>query len=589
MHVRRRRLAASLALLAFALASSVAPAKAAPALHVIPFPGTPDASPSSHIIFSSLTASALGSVTVSGSSSGTHAGHLVALPDAAGTAFVPDYAFVPGEQVQVTANLTSSAAGTASGDPGATVLSFSFTVAVPVSFGSAVQPPGTSASPTQSFRSAPGLHPPVVSATSDPDTRSGDIFLTPQLGPQSGPMILDARGKLVWFRPVPGFASNLEVQRYHGQRVLTFFQQTGGNMHTNEDLILNRSYQAIATVRGGYGDVPDLHEFQITPRGSALIVADTPVRADLSSVSGPSDGVVTDDVIQELDIKTGQVLWEWHSLGHIPLNASFIGKPKPQATYDYVHMNSIQELPNGNLLLSGRHTWGVYLIDKQTGKIVWTVGGKYSNFSVRQGAGFEWQHDAHLLGDTLTLFDDAASPWFDQERQSSAKVIRLNTASMTATLVRRYTHRPSLLSLGEGGAQILPNHDAFVGWGNQPDFSEYGPGGRQIFNGSFPLGVTSYRAYRFAWHGQPTTRPSVAISNQSGGEVKVYVSWNGATNVAAWRAEGGSSPRALHSLGQSRRTGFETTLTLHSPGRYLVVQALNAGGKVLAASQVHRT
>src|SRR5947209_12451219 len=101
-------------------------------LRVNPFPGTPDASPQSEIIFSALAQSDLASVTVVGSRSGRHTGHLITLPDHAGAAFVPDRPFTPGEHVRVMAALTSPQAGTASGPPGATHLTFSFSVLVPV-------------------------------------------------------------------------------------------------------------------------------------------------------------------------------------------------------------------------------------------------------------------------------------------------------------------------------------------------------------------------------------------------------------------------------------------------------------------------
>src|SRR5437588_8313809 len=152
-----------------------APAAATPALHVIPFPGTPDASPLSHIVFSSLQPSQIRTVSVTGSQSGMHTGRLQMLPDGAGTAFIPDDSFSVGEHVTVAAALSSSADGTASGDPGAVVIRFSFTIAVPVRRKAATaQPPApnavswpdalssTSTTPTQSFRSAPGLHPPTV-------------------------------------------------------------------------------------------------------------------------------------------------------------------------------------------------------------------------------------------------------------------------------------------------------------------------------------------------------------------------------------------------------------------------------------------
>ncbi len=230
---------------------------------------------------------------------------------------------------------------------------------------------------------------------------------------------------------------------------------------------MGRSYRPIAVLRAGYGYVADIHEFQLTPQGTALIDAYVPVRANLTSVGGSSHGSLMDCVIQELDVKTDRVLWEWHALGHVPLRAAFMGTPKAGIPYDFFHLNSVQQLPNGNLLVSSRVTWGVYEIDKKTGKVIWTLGGKYSNFKVESGAGFEWQHDAHLYPDgTLSVFDDASDGSSQEEPQSSAKVDKLDFATMTASPIRRYVHSPPLVTGAEGSAQLLPNHDVFVGWGD---------------------------------------------------------------------------------------------------------------------------
>jgi hypothetical protein len=589
------------ALIALLLAS---PAAGTPALHVIPFPGTPDASPSSQIIFSSLRPSDLKTVTVIGSSTGVHTGHIKALPDGAGTAFLPHSAFTPGERVSVTATLGSPAAGTASGDPGATALRFSFTVSTPASppttasraigsrgTGWLGQAFNTASSTTQSFHSAPDLHPLLVSATSDSDSASGDIFLTAHTPPssppvQNGPMILDSRGHLVWFHPVRGYATNLEVQRYRGQAVLTYFHWPPAGSANSADVILGRAYRTVATLHGAEGYHPELHEFQLTDRGSALIDAYQPVRANLSSIGGPRDGTVLDCVIQELDVKTGQLLWEWHALGHVALTSSYWGHSF-SAPYDFFHLNSIQELPNGNLLVSARNTWSVYEIDKQTGRAIWTLGGKRSSFKMGPGTNFEWQHDPRLVGDRLSLFDDGALP--QEERQSSAKLLRLDMTSMTAALVGRYRHSPPLLSGVEGSTQVLSNHDVFVGWGDQPVFSEYTAAGRQIFNGSLPLGSNSYRAYRFPWIGRPATRPALAVVRKTSGRIRVFASWNGATQVAAWRVRGGTRLGSLRTLKSASRTGFETAITLTGrPPRYLVAQALNARGKVIGTSRLQK-
>jgi hypothetical protein len=225
----------------------------------------------------------------------------------------------------------------------------------------------------------------------------------------------------------------------------------------------------------------------------------------------------------------------------------------------------------------------VYEIDKQTGQVIWTLGGRYSSFKVSPQARFEWQHSAHLYPDgTLSLFDDAALP--QEERQSSAKMLRLDIGAKTASLLRRYVHWTPLLSGSAGNTQLLPNHNVFVGWGRQPDFSEYTRAGHQIFNGSFAYGVRSYRAYRFPWSGQPAVPPSMAIVSQSNGSLKVYASWNGATGVASWRLLGGPAPASLRSLSTASRSGFETAITVASTPRYVAVQAVNARGKVLGTS-----
>ncbi len=557
---------------------------APPALHVIPFPGTPDASPLSDIIFSSLSPSEVRSVTVTGSRSGVHQGHLTAMPDNAGTAFVPDRRFVNGDQVTVSATLSSPGAGTASGDPGATSLSFSFTV-VAHDGGAApapVQAPESSASssiPVQHFRSAPGLRPPVVKPTSDPD-HSNFIFLTPNVGAQRGPMIVDPSGRMIWFRPTNGTeAYNLEVQKYKGFPALTWFQG-------DEDVIMGRSYRIQHILHAGNGYTADVHEFQITRQNTALIDCVSVVPANLTSVGGPANGQVEDNIIQELDPATGRVLWEWHSLGHIPVTDTY-NKVPSSGSFSYFHLNSIEQLPNGNLLISARNTWALYEISKSTGNVIWELGGKHSNFAMGKGTRFEWQHDAHLDGHTLTVFDDAALP--QEESQSSGKVMKVDMSGghMSVSMIHRYVHTPPLLAGRAGSVQILPNGNVFIGWGSTGAFGEYTSGGKQIFTDGFPLGVFSYRAYRFPWNATPRTPPHMASVPQANGDVKVYASWNGATQVAYWSVLAGTSPKHLTSYTTSPRTGFQTVMTLHSEPRFLKIQALDSAHHVIGTSSLH--
>jgi hypothetical protein len=424
------------------------------------------------------------------------------------------------------------------------------------------------------------------------DRGAGDIFLTPQNSAQVGPMIVNSRGQLVWFDPLKNgstkyYAANLTVQRYQGQPVLTWYQ--GVVLGNGEDVIMNRSYRRVAVVKAGDGYQADVHEFQITPLGTALLSVMTQAHANLTSVGGPPDGAILTNIIQEVDIKTGQVLWEWHSLGHVPVNASYEIYSPQQSAYDYFHLNSIQQLPNGNLLISARNTSALYEISRQTGKVIWTLGGKHSDFKMGPGTGFGWQHDARLHNDgTLSLFNDASN--FNtqlQARQSSAKLLRIDTRSRTVSLVKRFVHSPPLLSGAGGSSQLLNGGDMFVGWGDQPYFSEYDGSGKQIFDGRFAQGVDTYRAFRLPWSGRPGTRPSLAVVPGANGHAKLFASWNGAAQVAFWRVLGGETAGRPSQLGvTARRSGFETAIDAPDAPRYFGVQAVDRKGNVLGTSLV---
>lgn len=439
---------------------------------------------------------------------------------------------------------------------------------------------------TQSFHSAPALHPPDVSVSGrDPDPQYGDIVTDASNTIQPGPVILSPQGQLVWFSPISGgrFVSDVQVQRYEGQSVLTYWRGYGGVLPAGQDMILNRHYQTVAVVHAGAGYVTDTHEFTITPQGTALISAYRIIPANLTSVGGSAHGKLVDSTVQEIDISTGEVLWQWQAYGHVPVTDSYAGRPGT-GPYDFFHMNSIQQLPNGNLLVSSRHTWTVYEISKRTGAILWQLGGKHSSFTFGPGANFEWQHDARMHPDgTLTLLDNGAGPGPQHERESRALRLRLNFKTHQATLVQAYTNDPSLLTSSQGDVQTLPDSNVLVGWGAAPDVTEFSAAGSQLFSVGFDGPAQSYRAFRSHWSGQPTTRPGIAVGATHQG-TRVYASWNGATAVASWRVLAGSGPRELKPGRAFPKTNFETEMTVRSTQPYFAVQALGRRGHLLGTS-----
>ena len=459
----------------------------------------------------------------------------------------------------------------------------------------AAAPPQPKPGPTQHFRSRPDLRPPVVHIRVPAHgTAPGYIFLAPKMAvAQAGPMIMDNRGELVWFHPLKFTkgVTDFRVQRYRGKPVLTWWRGRLSNVGVGNGwyAMYDSSYRPLAEVRPGHGLVGDVHEFRLTSRGTALMTIYHRRHADLTSIGGPKDGLIWDGIVQEVDIATGRVLFEWHSFPEIGIRESYSNPPKKQLgtkpfPYDYIHINSIYEEPNGNLLISGRNTHALYEVSRRTGKVLWRLGGKKSDFRLGPGARFAWQHDAQRqLDGTITMFDNGSAP--PVEKFTRVLVLHLNMATNRVTLLRSYHHPKKLLSPFEGNAQFLPDGHVFVGWGGWPYVSELAPSGRVLFDAYFGHGknpgadADTYRAYRFVWHGHPTDPPAIAVA---GG--KVYVSWNGATDVARWQVLVGKANDDLLVVASAKKDGFETAIPFRAKGRFIAVQALDRKGEVIGVS-----
>jgi hypothetical protein len=550
---------------------------------VFPIAGSRLASARTQIAFRGLRPAALGPIVVTGSQSGAHSGQIKSDSDGNGASFLPNQPFDPGETVTVTTSLNI-----VGGHNGA----FSFQIAIPAG---GIPNAGTRhvawvRGAVWRFRSRGDLAPPAVRITRGAGAGgSGDIFLTPQYGPiQNGLEILDPRGQLVWFDRMPPrhLAANLQVQTYHGKPVLTWWQgYSGAGVGSGEDVIADSSYRQIAVVQAANGITADLHEFQLTPANTALITAVHPVKWDASAVHGSRHELVFDAVVQEIDIPTGLVLFQWDSLDHVPLSDSY--QPLPRQTggfhdpFDYFHVNSVQLDRDGTLLISARNTWAVYKVDRSSGAVIWRLGGKHSSFRMLRGAAFAYQHDvrSRASGDRfITVFDDGAGGPAVHS-QSRALELILDVKHHTARVFKQWDHAPHLLSYFEGNVQQLPDLDEFVGWGQNPYFTEFDQRGRTVLDGRFVSNTASYRAYRYPWSGTPATPPAVSATAQ-GSRTTIYVSWNGATDVASWQVLEGSSPTTLAPVATVRKTGFETVINVKREP-YLRVLPLDSRGHTL--------
>jgi hypothetical protein len=366
---------------------------------------------------------------------------------------------------------------------------------------------------------APTAPPPVTILSSSPLVGHDDFFISP-FGDQStyanGPEILSPSGNVVWFHPVPQGeeASDFREQVYNGQPVLTWWQGTGlGGLSQGTDYIYTEHFQQIATVNAGNGLSADGHEFLITPQNTALILSYTTATANLTSIGGPADQTVIDGVVQEIDIATGQVLFQWNSADHVPYSQSEQPLPaSPSTPWDWFHINAVKLDTDGNLLIDARDTWTTYKVNRFNGNIIWQLGGKDSSFTEQAAPGqtldsageiFAWQHDPQPLGNDVYTFFDNDSSGTPLLPFSRAVTVKLDPFDHTATLFKSDDQPEGLSAASQGNAQTTPFGNLVVGWGALPYFSEFGPSGQLLFNAQFPAGVNTYRAYQEHFPGFP--------------------------------------------------------------------------------------
>jgi hypothetical protein len=318
---------------------------------------------------------------------------------------------------------------------------------------------------------------------------------------------------------------------------------------------------------------------------------------------------IQDGLFQEIDIETGDLVFEWRATDHIRMSDVFSspsrkdghGKSKKDA-FDFFHINSVDKTDSGDYVISARYMHAVVCISGKTGEIIWQLGGKNNNFEDLNGAtDFAWQHHVTWQGkNTISIFDNHANSVFHSpSKHSKGMIIRLDLEKMTASLLQKFVHPDKILNVSQGSVQLIPETgNVLVGFGNSPTYVEYSATGEVLCSAHFAPHIAyelidfglvkSYRIFKSPWVGKPKTVPDVKVKHG-----RVYVSWNGATNVTDWRLETANALEAKDdefvTIQQSRRDGFETSFPLDKRHRYVRVAALDATQGVMAYSPAVRT
>ncbi|NQY66410.1 MAG: aryl-sulfate sulfotransferase [Flavobacteriales bacterium] len=328
-------------------------------------------------------------------------------------------------------------------------------------------------------------------------TEEGFIFLTTTS--TSGieySIILDNLGNTIYYKE-------------HLGKDLKVIQDTLlGYAESDKYYLMDTTYTIVDSIECAKDRNTDYHDIYFKQNGNPLLLCyDWIADVDLTYLdpSFTDQGVVKDYYIQELDIATKDLLYEWTTLGvldyadnkHLTNYANFL--------INYIHMNSVSETMDGNILLSLRKFDEVTKVSTIDSSIIWRLGGNNSDFTfINDSLGFCSQHDAQELPNGNILLYDNANYTSNKPRVVEYE---LDMNAMTATLVKEFENNYILSADNQGNVQYLDNGNYFVCWGGvnlaNPNVTEFNPAGQKVFELFIDSALTysgmSYRAYRFMW------------------------------------------------------------------------------------------
>ncbi|KAH8194772.1 hypothetical protein TruAng_011055 [Truncatella angustata] len=440
---------------------------------------------------------------------------------------------------------------------------------------------------------------------------------------QASPLILDVEDlSAVYVNRSFPVVFNVNVQENLGKKYLTFYgdKLVGQGLGDGFCHAYDTSYREVYKISAqGLKVGADLHECEFTGHGTVIVSAyETGYSrkpASLKDKQKPT--LIRESIFQELELGTNKVLFTWRASEHVDIYDSFEGHNSP---WDFFHINTIEKTEDGNYLVSGRHMHSIYLVNGQTGDIMWTLGGQKNEFvelppesGVYPGDDvltFAWQHHTRFnYGNNgnkteITFFDNHVKEYSEygcKANCSRGLHIALDTASnpKTVQLVQEYRHPAGLASQSQGSMQILDDGNVFIGWGRMPSFTEHTPDGKAVLDVQFSPWLSkatadhaldNYRAFRQDWKASPYWPPDLTVKHPKGVPT-AYLSWNGATEVKEWVLFASDLEDKLNDtenvIARVPRGGFETEMSLASSNAsYLRAEAINKIDRVIGSTGI---
>jgi hypothetical protein len=396
-------------------------------------------------------------------------------------------------------------------------------------------------------KAANGVDLPNINVTVSGTTSPGYLFLAPIIGStNSAPslLIMQNDGTPVFARDLPADGYDFKPQP---NGMLTYYDNASSLF-----MVMDRTYTVVDSFQCGNDYITDIHELRILPNGHALLLGQDVQTVDMSQIvpGGYPEAQVVGSIIQELDTSKN-VVFQWRSWDHYQITDA-VGVDFTGTSIDYVHGNALDVDTDGNILFSSRMQNEITKINRETGAIIWRLGGNNNQFRfVNDSIGFSYQHAVRRIANgDITLLDNGNLhvPAF-----SRAVEYALDTSQMTATLIWQYRDTPDVFGLAMGFVQRMDNGNTLIGWGaTNPTVTEVTANGTKVYEMTFDDGVYTYRAFRYEW---PATSLPVQLASFSGKA-----------------ASDGSVHLAWGTLAEENTYGFEVQRSVSTTGGYQTLQ-----------------
>lgn len=384
-------------------------------------------------------------------------------------------------------------------------------------------PVGNFVNPNQATDSLPSDLPQInVSVNNNP--APGYLFMsvsTESPGVGFYLFILDKNGKYVKYKNTPEHYPSCFQTQPNG--LITFqmphdtYQYAGGGHSTA--IVLDTNLTQIDTFQCGNGYLSDSHEFVMLPNGHVLMVAYDLQPVDMSQIvtGGNPGALVYGSIIQELDLQK-RVIFQWRSWDAIPITDTY--QNMKLAGFDYIHVNAMRMDYDGNILIMSRLLCEITKLNRQTGEIMWRMGGKQNEFTfINDNPANAPTYFTHPHG--LTLLPNGNYLFFDNgllhtPQYSRAVEYQVDEVNKTATLVWEYRNTPDIYAATQGSAQRLDNGNTLIGWGSagltgKPSVTEVTPDKQVVFELTLSPNTLSYRALKYPFR---DFKPSAEVSKE---------------------------------------------------------------------------